>query len=131
LAEGSNWEAAMAASHYKLDNLIAIIDHNTLQITGHTHEVCSNAPLDRKFQAFGWDVVAIDGHSIPELTGALKRRVPTGRPLAVIANTIKGKDIRFMENVAKWHHGVPSDSEYAEAMNGLEKLYAELAGARQ
>src|SRR5436190_14996293 len=68
LAEGSNWEAAMAAAHYELDNLVAIVDHNTLQITGRTREVCSNEPLDEKFRAFGWDVQTADGHSIPELT---------------------------------------------------------------
>jgi transketolase len=131
LAEGSNWEAAMAAAHYKLDNLVCIVDHNTLQITGHTCDVCSNAPLDSKFHAFGWDVVSVDGHSVAELTGALKRRDGAGRPLAVIANTIKGKDVRFMENVARWHHGVPSDSEYTEAVKGLDTLYAQLAGGEK
>ena len=75
LAEGSNWEAAMAAAHYRLDNLIAIVDHNTLQITGRTRDVCSNEPLDEKFRAFGWTVRTVDGHSIPELTESLSCRI--------------------------------------------------------
>src|SRR5205823_5562912 len=74
LAEGSNWEAAMAAAHYDLDNLVAIVDHNTLQITGRTRDVCSNEPLDEKFKAFGWEVRAADGHSIVQLTDALSHR---------------------------------------------------------
>src|SRR6476659_9759701 len=86
LAEGSNWEAAMAASHYDLDNLIAIIDHNTLQISGRTRDVCSNEPLDEKFRAFNWDVRTINGHSIAELTEALSVR-GGGKPHVVIANT--------------------------------------------
>src|SRR6266496_2398298 len=116
LAEGSNWEAAMAAAHYDLDNLIAIVDHNTLQITGRTRDVCCNEPLDEKFQAFGWDVRGVDGHSISQLTDVLASRPAAGRPLAIIANTVKGKGVSFMEDVAKWHHGVPSDAEYAAAI---------------
>ena len=115
LAEGSNWEAAMAAAHYELDNLIAIVDHNTLQITGRTRDVCSNEPLDEKFRAFGWDVRPVDGHSIRR--SSLTRLSPhrqAGKPLCVIANTIKGKGVSFMEDVAKWHHGVPSDEEYRQ-----------------
>src|SRR5215212_2155172 len=112
LAEGSNWEAAMAAAHYDLDNLVAIVDHNTLQITGRTRDVCNNEPLDEKFRAFGWDVRQVDGHSFAALTDVLSYR-PEGKPLAVIGNTIKGKGVSFMQDVAKWHHGVPSDAEYA------------------
>src|SRR5882724_9878053 len=100
LAEGSNWEAAMAAAHYDLDNLVAIVDHNTLQITGRTRDVCSNEPLDDKFKAFGWDVEIVDGHSIPALSNSFSRRVgegsgaaSSGKPLAVIANTTKGRGI--------------------------------------
>jgi transketolase len=125
LAEGSNWEAAMAASHYDLDNLVAIVDHNTLQITGRTRDVCSNEPLDQKFQAFGWNVQKIDGHSIPELTRALTAGKTTdGKPLALIANTVKGRGISFMEDVVKWHHGVPSDAEYAAAMKELDAAFS-------
>jgi transketolase len=132
LAEGSNWEAAMAAAHYDLDNLIAIIDHNTLQISGRTRDVCSNEPLDEKFASFGWDVCTIDGHSFAELTEAMLPRTPRGKPLAIIANTTKGKGISFMEDVAKWHHGVPSDDEYAKAMKELDDaMSANPAGGAQ
>lgn len=124
LAEGSNWEAAMAAAHYRLDNLVAIIDHNRLQITGPTREVCCNEPLAEKFAAFGWEVRTVDGHSIPQLTAALTDR-PAGRPLAVIADTIKGRGVSFMENVGSWHHGVPSDDEFSAAIRELD------AAARQ
>jgi transketolase len=124
LAEGSNWEAAMAAAHYDLGNLIAIVDHNTLQITGRTRDVCSNEPLDEKFRAFNWDVQVVDGHSIAQLTEAFSRRTDATRPLAVIANTTKGRGVSFMEDVAKWHHGVPSDSEYAKAIDELDAAIA-------
>ena len=120
LAEGSNWEAAMSASHYQLDNLIAIVDHNTLQITGRTRDVCSNDPLDEKFAAFGWDVRQINGHSFAELTEAFSPRANATKPLVVIANTIKGKGVSFMEDVVKWHHGVPTDAEFAQAIRELE-----------
>src|SRR4029078_10332607 len=99
LAEGSNWEAGLAAAHYKLDNLTAIIDHNTLQITGRTRDVCNNEPLDEKFKSFNWTVRAVDGHSIAQLTDVLNYR-PSGAPLAIIANTIKGKGVSFMEDIA-------------------------------
>lgn len=120
LAEGSNWEAAMAASHYRLDNLVAILDHNTLQITGHTRDVMSNEPLDEKWRAFGWEVRSVDGHDYSQLSAALTTPPPAGKPLFVIANTIKGKGVSFMENVGRWHHGVPSDSELAQALAELE-----------
>jgi len=121
LAEGSNWEAAMLAAHYKLDNLVAILDHNTLQITGRTTEVCSPYPIDEKWKAFGWNVIAADGHNITELRKVLNE-VPTvkDKPTLIIANTIKGKGISFMEDVKKWHHRVPSDEEYDKAVKELE-----------
>lgn len=121
LAEGSNWEAAMLASHYKLDNLIAILDHNTLQITGMTSEVCSPYPIDEKWKAFGWNVITADGHNIPELRRVLNE-APTlkDRPSIIIANTIKGKGVSFMENSTKWHHRVPSEEEYLKAVKELE-----------
>jgi transketolase len=129
LAEGSNWEAAMAGAHYDLDNLTAIIDHNTLQITGRTRDVCSNEPLDEKFRAFGWDVRIVDGHSIAQLTDALATsRVAAGsgaRPRVVIANTVKGKGVSYMEDVAKWHHGVPGDADYARAIAELDAAIAQ------
>lgn len=127
LAEGSNWEAAMAAAHYKLDNLTAILDHNTLQITGHTRDVCSNEPVDEKFAAFGWEVRKVDGHDFAALTEAFTRESSDGQPVCVVANTVKGRGVSFMENVVKWHHGVPSDEEFATAVAELERAEAELA----
>ena len=123
LAEGSNWEAAMLAAHYKLDNLVAILDHNTLQITGRNTEVCNLNPIDEKLKAFGWNVISIDGHNINELRNALNQApVIKDKPTFVIANTVKGKGVSYMEDVKKWHHGVPSDEEYAIAVNQLEAL---------
>jgi transketolase len=127
LAEGSNWEAAMMAAHYKLDNLVAILDHNTLQITGRNREVCSPYPIDEKFRAFGWSVLSIDGHDIGQL-----RKVPgnlpaeLGKPTLIIANTIKGKGVSFMEDQKKWHHGVPSEEQYKLAIEELDKQLARL-----
>ena len=129
LAEGSNWEAAMAAAHYQLDNLTAILDHNTLQITGHTRDVCNSEPIDAKFRAFGWEVRTVDGHDVAALTDVLARVPETGKPTCVIANTVKGRGVRFMENVVKWHHGVPSDEQYREAVAELERAEAVLAEA--
>jgi transketolase len=128
LAEGSNWEAAMAAAHYRLDNLTAIIDHNTLQITGHTRDVCSNEPLDEKFRAFGWAVKTVDGHNFAQLTDALGKPAEAGKPTCVIANTIKGRGVSFMENTAKWHHGVPSEPEFQQALRELDEAEAKLKG---
>jgi transketolase len=130
LAEGSNWEAAMAASHYRLDNLTAIVDHNTLQITGRTRDVCSNEPLDEKFRAFGWAVVTVNGHDFSQLTAALSKPAEQGKPTCVIANTVKGKGVSFMEDVARWHHGVPSQTEFALALNELDAAEALLKGSR-
>lgn len=120
LAEGSNWEAALAAAHYKLDNLFAILDHNTLQITGHTRDVMSNEPLDEKWRAFGWGVKTVNGHDYTALTEALSKPAEPGKPTFIIANTVKGKGVSFMENVAKWHHGVPSEAELKQALAELE-----------
>jgi transketolase len=129
LAEGSNWEAAMAAAHYKLDNLTAILDHNSLQITGRTQDVCSNEPVDEKFRAFGWNVGDVDGHDFEQLTDALSSPPGTGQPTLVIANTVKGRGVSFMENVVKWHHGVPSEAEYKQAVAELDEAEAALAEA--
>lgn len=130
LAEGSNWEAGLAAAHYRLDNLVAILDHNTLQITGHTRDVMSNEPLDEKWRAFGWEVRTVDGHNYAALTSALTTPPPAGKPLFVIANTVKGRGVSFMENVAKWHHGVPSDAELAQALAELDAAEARLKEVR-
>ncbi|WP_020533302.1 transketolase [Flexithrix dorotheae] len=123
LAEGSNWEAAMIAAQYKLDNLIAIVDRNTLQITDRTRHVCNTEPLAEKFKAFGWAVKEVDGHHLEELKETfLSTPYEKGKPNLVIANTTKGKGISFMEDVLKWHHGVPSDEEFEKCMEELEKL---------
>lgn len=119
LAEGSNWEAAMSGSHYKLDNLTAIIDCNTLQITGRTKDVMNNEPLDEKWASFGWAVRRIDGHDIAALTEALEKPLEPGKPSAIIAMTKKGRGISFMEDNGVWHHKVPTDDE-------LTKAYAEI-----
>jgi len=126
LAEGSNWEAGLAAAHYKLDNLTAIIDHNTLQISGHTRDVMSNEPLDEKWRAFGWGVKIVNGHDYAALTEALSKPAEIGKPTCIIANTTKGKGGSFMENVAKWHHGVPSDAELKQALGELDAAAAKL-----
>lgn len=122
LAEGSNWEAAMMAAHYKLDNLVVILDHNTLQITGRNSEVCSPYPIVDKFKAFGWAVVECDGNDISQLRDILSH-IPAeeGKPTFVLANTVKGKGVSFMEDVKKWHHGVPSDEQYELAMKELDE----------
>jgi transketolase len=129
LAEGSNWEAAMAAAHYKLDNLTAIVDCNTLQITGRTRDVMSNEPLAEKFSAFGWAVRTVDGHDFAALTAALSAPLEAGKPGAVIARTIKGRGVSFMEDVGKWHHGVPSDEEYKRALAELDAALVKTAEA--
>lgn len=130
LAEGSNWEAGLAAAHYKLDNLTAIIDHNTLQITGHTRDVMSNEPLDEKWRAFGWAVKVVNGHDYAALTEVLSKPAEKGKPTCVIANTVKGKGVSFMENVAKWHHGVPSEAELKQALAELDAAAAKLKEAK-
>src|SRR3984893_8048182 len=127
LAEGSNWEAAMMAAHYRLDNLVAIVDRNGLQITGATEDACQLAPLDEKFAAFGFEVRRCDGNDVGELVRTLEE-VPfrPGKPSLILAKTKKGKGVSFMENVAKWHHKVPSDEEYSLAMAELEAAEAGL-----
>ncbi|MEY3000124.1 MAG: hypothetical protein RL648_338 [Verrucomicrobiota bacterium] len=128
MAEGSNWEAAMAAAHYQLDNLTAVIDLNGLQITGPTDGVMSTALLSEKFAAFGWAVQEVDGHDLPALAAALASRALQRKPTVVIARTIKGKGISFMENVSSWHHGVPSEAEYKQAISELDGAIAKMGG---
>ena len=127
LPEGSNWEAALTASHYGLDNLCAIIDNNKLQITGPTTQVCNTDPIDKKFESFGWAVKHVDGHSISELKGAFDLMpFEKDKPSLVIAHTIKGKGISYMENEVKWHHGVPNKEQYAVALGELDKALTTL-----
>ena len=127
LAEGSNWESMLTAAHYRLDNLIAIVDRNTLQITGCTEDVCALEPLGKKFEAFGWAVRCVDGHDPAALTDALGA-VPfeEGKPSALIARTVKGKGISFMENDPKWHHHVPTDEQYERAQEELDRRLREV-----
>jgi transketolase len=121
LAEGSNWEAAMAAAHHRLDNLTAIVDCNSLQITGRTRDVCNNEPLDAKFASFGWEVRSVDGHDVAALTEVLATPAASAKPVVVIANTVKGCGVSFMQGVVRWHHGVPSDDEYQLALAELDE----------
>jgi len=125
LAEGSNWEAAMTAGHYRLDNLVVIVDRNGLQITGPTEEVVELEPLDLKFDAFGFAVRECDGNSIPELLAHLES-VPfaAGQPSLLLAKTRKGCGVSFMENSVRWHHRVPTDQEFEQAIQELEKAEA-------
>jgi len=125
LPEGSNWEAALTASHYKLDNLCAIIDKNSLQIIGSTADVCNTDPLDKKFESFGWAVMQVDGHDLKQLAETFaKMPFETGKPNLVIAHTIKGKGISYMENQVKWHHGVRNKEQYEEAIVELDQALA-------
>jgi len=118
--EGQIWEAAMTASHYKLDNLCVIIDNNNLQIDGKVSEVMSIYPIDEKFKSFGFEVINVDGHNIPELIKAFESAKKTkGKPTAIIANTVKGKGVSFMENDAGWHGKAPNDEQYNQAIKEL------------
>lgn len=120
LPEGSNWEAALTAAHYRLDNLCAIIDKNSLQITGPTADVCNTDPIDEKFKSFGWAVTHVDGHDLAALSETFdKLPFEKDKPSLVIAHTVKGKGISFMENVLSWHHGVPNEEQYALALKEL------------
>ncbi len=116
--EGSNWEAAMLSGHRKLVNLTLIIDRNRLQQGAGTEETSGLDPLDEKYRAFGWEVVEVDGHDPAALLTVLGA-APGDKPRCVIANTVKGKGVSFMENVASWHHGVPNDEQFAQAMKEL------------
>lgn len=121
-AEGSIWEAAMAASNYGLDHLVAILDRNHLQISGNTEEVMQLESLADRYRAFGWHVIEIDGNDMRQIQLALAT-VPgkAGRPTLILADTVKGKGIPTMENVAKWHHGVPDETLYLSAMEHLKQ----------
>ncbi len=117
--EGSVWEGFMHAAHRKLDNLVAIIDRNGLQIDGLTEKVKNVAPLDEKIKAFGWDVIEIDGHDIASIYDAIEKAESNSNPTAIIANTIKGKGVSFMENNADWHGRAPKKEEFEQAIAEL------------
>jgi transketolase len=128
LAEGSNWEAAMAAAHYGLDGLTAIVDRNALQISGRTGDIMNTEPLTEKFAAFGWAVRRVDGHDLKALTSALSRPLAAGRPSVILADTVKGKGVSFMERAAEWHHGVPDDRQYSDALAEIDAGLARIDG---
>ena len=122
LQEGLVWEAAMAAAHYKLDSLIAFVDWNGLQIDGKNEDVITVAPIDEKFRSFGWNVQFIDGHDFEDIAEAVnKAKSSSGKPHVIIAKTVKGKGVSFMENQAGWHGKAPNDEQ-------LEQAIAELGG---
>ncbi|HIZ84669.1 MAG TPA: transketolase [Firmicutes bacterium] len=123
--EGQVWEAAMFASHKKLDNLTAFVDLNHLQIDGTIEEVNSPLPLDEKFAAFGWHVLTIDGHDFDQIDAAVNEALSVkGKPTAIICNTVKGKGVSFMENVCGWHGVAPKQEEYEKAMAELQEKLA-------
>ena len=121
IQEGQVWEACMAAAHYKLDNLTAFLDHNGLQIDGNIADVMSPEPVTEKFKAFGWNVIHIDGHDIPQIIDALKKaKEVKGKPTMIIADTVKGKGVAFMENQAGWHGSAPNKEQRDQAMAELD-----------
>lgn len=130
IQEGQVWEAAMFAGARHLDNLCVIVDNNGLQIDGKIEDVCSPYPIDQKFEAFNFHVINVDAHNFDELRAAFAEAKATkGQPTAIIAHSIKGKGVSFMENNAGWHGKAPNDEEYAVAMADLEKIDAELEKA--
>ena len=130
IQEGQVWEAAMFAGHRKLDNLVVIVDNNGLQIDGKIDDVCSPYPIGKKFEAFNFHVINIDGNDFDQIDAAFKEAKATkGMPTAIICKTVKGKGVSFMENNAGWHGKAPGDDEYATAMADLEKIGEELGGA--
>ena len=123
IQEGQVWEAAMLAGHRKLDNLVVIVDNNGLQIDGEIEKVNSPYPIDKKFEAFNFHVINVDGHDFDQLEAAFKEaRTVKGMPTAIIAKTIKGKNVSFMENKASWHGVAPNAEQYAQAMQELEEV---------
>ena len=119
--EGQVWEAAMAAAHYKLDNLCAILDYNGLQIDGDTVEVMDSSPLDKKFEAFNWNVIKIDGNDLDQIREAFKQaKEVKGKPTLIFAKTVKGKGVSFMEDQQGWHGVAPNEEQYHAAMKELE-----------
>ena len=130
IQEGQIWEAAMWAGFKKLDNLVVVVDNNNLQIDGTVEEVCSPYPIDKKFEAFNFQAINIDGHNFDEIRAAMqKARETKGMPTAIIMHTVKGKGVSFMENQAGWHGKAPNDEEYEIAMADLKKIDEQLEKA--
>ena len=125
--EGQVWEAAMFASHYKLDNLVAFLDFNGLQIDGDITKVMNPTPFDTKFAAFGWNVITIDAHDIAQIKDALKKaKECKGKPTLILAKSVKGKGVSFMENNAAWHGNAPSDEQFEQAITEIDAKIKEL-----
>ncbi len=123
IQEGQVWEASMFAGHRKLDNLVVIVDNNGLQIDGKIEDVCSPYPIDKKFEAFNFHVINVDAHDFDALRAAFKEaRETKGQPTAIIAHSVKGKGVSFMENQASWHGTAPNDEQYAVAIEDLKKV---------
>ena len=129
LEEGQVWEQAMFAAHYKLDNLTAFIDFNGLQIDGDITEVMNPTPIDKKFEAFGWNVVLADAHDFASLRSAVENAKNTkGKPTAVIMKSVKGKNVSFMENNAGWHGSAPNEEQYNQAIAEIDEIIKGLEG---
>ena len=130
IQEGQVWEAAMFAAHRKLDNLVVIVDNNNLQIDGAISDVCSPYPIDKKFEAFNFHVINVDAHDFDALRAAFaEARATKGQPTCIVAKSVKGKGVSFMENNVAWHGTAPNDEQYAQAMADLEKIGEELEKA--
>jgi len=129
IEEGQVWEAAMFASHYQLDNLLAIVDYNGLQIDGKLSEVCSPEPIPEKFAAFGWHVIQMDAHDFDSIEAAFAEAEQiVGQPVVIVQKSVKGKGVSFMENQAGWHGKAPNQAEYEQAMAELQAQLQELEG---
>jgi transketolase len=126
-AEGSVWEAAMAGANFRLDNLTAIIDRNRLQISGDTESVMRLDALDRKWEAFGWHVDIVPGHDMVGLFEVLDNTEHEGKPHLIIAETTKGKGVSYMQDMAKWHHGVPTEEQFRQAIDELDAYIKEVS----
>lgn len=131
IEEGQVWEAAMFASHYKLDNLTAFLDFNGLQIDGDITQVMNPTPIDKKFEAFNWHVICIDAHDFNQIEAAVNEAKKTkGKPTMIIANSIKGKGVSFMEGQAAWHGTAPNEEQYNKAIAELDAYEKSLGGAQ-
>jgi transketolase len=133
MCEGSNWEALMAANHYEVGNLVAIIDYNKMSQDGPIAEIMELAPLKDKLEAFGWNVLEIDGHNMPQILKTLDRLPNTTgkKPTAILMNTIKGKGVRWMENSVTWHYGGLDTELEKKALKDLDKTYSKVIQAYQ
>lgn len=126
IEEGQVWEAAMFAAHYKLNNLVAFIDFNGLQIDGDITKVMNPTPIDKKFESFGWNVIVINGHCFDDIEKAVAAADASDKPTAIIAKTVKGKGVSYMENNASWHGNAPKEEEYNQAVSELNAYLASL-----